>query len=83
MKISTKLSHNKCKKMLSNLVCERKLLLSELAEVHSYLTHPKAYQVFESHTFRFCLGVYKGMEWNDRKGMEWNGMYLSKGNEWN
>ena len=43
MKISTKLSHNKCKKMLSNLVCERKLLLSELAEVHSYLTHPKAY----------------------------------------
>ena len=23
---------------------------------------------------RLCLGVYKGMEWNDHKGMKRNGM---------
>ena len=23
------------------------------------------------------------MKWNDHKGMEWNGMYLTKGKEWN
>ena len=23
------------------------------------------------------------MKWNDHKGIEKNGMYLSKGNEWN
>ena len=27
--------------------------------------------------FRLCLGVHKGMEWNDHKGMERNGK------EWN
>ena len=36
----------------------------------------------------FHLGGGNGMEWNDHKGMEmnrmdWNGIYLSKGKEWN
>ena len=37
---------------------------------------------------RLRLGVQKRMEWSgmiitEWKGMKWNGMYLSKGNEWN
>ena len=34
-------------------------------------------------TLRLRLRVHKGMKLNDYKRMEWNGMYLSKGKEWN
>ena len=34
-------------------------------------------------SLKLRLGVHKGMEWNNHKRMEMNGMYLSKGKEWN
>ena len=69
-------------------LCEIKVLGCKITFLHLKDKRPKIYKYIDQKPLRLRLGVHKGREWNgiiirEWKEMKRNGMYLSKGKEWN